>query len=158
MLGALALCGLLLVGEPEPTVAPNVEVNQVAVQYDEQTEYEIDLLARLIYAESGSTWCSNKMQYYVGSVVLNRVASPYFPNTIEEVIYSPGQYTCIKNGVLCSKFDERTRHCAEYLITNGSSHILHTIEKITLSMLAVTERYILLRLMLLRLRILTTSV
>ena len=120
MLGALALCGLLLVGEPEPTVAPNVEVSQVAVQYDEQTEYEIDLLARLIYAESGSTWCSNKMQYYVGSVVLNRVASPYFPNTLEEVIYSPGQYTCIKNGVLCSKYDDRTRHCAEYLITNGS--------------------------------------
>ena len=46
--------------------------------------------------------------------------SPYFPNTIEEVIFSPGQYTCVKNGALPSKFDERTRHCAEYLITNGS--------------------------------------
>lgn len=120
MLGVLALTGLLLVGEPAPTVAPNVEVNTVAVQYDEVTEYNIDMLARLIYAESGSTWCSNKMQYYVGSVVLNRVNSPYFPNTIEEVIFSPGQYTCVKNGKLCSKYDDRTRLCAEYLITHGS--------------------------------------
>lgn len=120
MIGTALLTGLLLVGEPTPTTAPIVEVSAVETTYDEATEYNIDLLARLIYAESGSSWCSNKMQYYVGSVVLNRVNSQYFPNTIEEVIYSPGQYTCIKNGQLCSKYDERTRHCAEYLITNGS--------------------------------------
>jgi len=120
MLGAVLLSGLLLVGEPTPTVAPAVEVNTVATTYDEATEHDIDLLARLIYAEAGSNWCSNKMQYYVGSVVLNRVASPYFPNTIEEVIFSPGQYTCARSGSLPSKFDDRTRHCAEYLIANGS--------------------------------------
>ena len=120
MLGVLALTGLLLAGEPTPAVAPNVEVNTVAVQYDEVTEYNIDMLARLIYAESGSNWCSNKMQYYVGSVVLNRVNSPYFPNTIEGVIFSPGQYTCVKNGKLSSKYDDRTRLCAEYPITHGS--------------------------------------
>ena len=28
----------------------------------------------------------------VGEVVLNRVASPEFPNTIPEVVYQPGQY------------------------------------------------------------------
>ena len=120
MLATLALTGLLLVGEPVPTMAPNIEVATTQVVYDEATEHDIDLLARLIYAESGSSWCSNKMQYYVGSVVLNRVKSPDFPNTVEEVIFSPGQYTCIKNGVLCSRCDDRTRYCAEYLITHGS--------------------------------------
>ena len=28
----------------------------------------------------------------VGEVLLNRVASPEFPNTVEECIYQPGQY------------------------------------------------------------------
>ena len=28
----------------------------------------------------------------VGSVVLNRVESEYYPDTIREVIYQPGQY------------------------------------------------------------------
>ena len=36
----------------------------------------------------------------VGEVVLNRVASPEFPNSIEEVIFQPGQYA----GVDCDAF------------------------------------------------------
>ncbi len=31
-------------------------------------------------------------EYCVAASILNRVASPYYPNTVEEVIYSPGQY------------------------------------------------------------------
>ena len=47
---------------------------------------------RLIYAEGGCTWIPDWVQRMVGSVVLNRVESEYYPDTIREVIYQPGQY------------------------------------------------------------------
>ena len=37
---------------------------------------------------------------YVVSVVLNRVASQLFPNTIEEVVYQAGQYEPALNGTI----------------------------------------------------------
>jgi N-acetylmuramoyl-L-alanine amidase len=36
----------------------------------------------------------------VGNVVLNRVAHPYFPNSIKDVIFEEGQFTPVKNGTL----------------------------------------------------------
>lgn len=83
-------------------------------------EYELYLLACLINAEAGSNWCSDKMQYYVGSVVLNRVDSYEFPNTIYDVIYQKGQYACIDNGSINNKPCDRALRIAEDLLTNGS--------------------------------------
>lgn len=50
------------------------------------------LLSKIIYAEAGSQWLSDEWKMCVGEVVLNRVASPEFPNTIKEVLEQPGQY------------------------------------------------------------------
>ena len=55
------------------------------------TEDDLWYLSRVIQAESG--YCSQEMQEAVGSVVLNRVASDRFPNTIPEVVEQPGQYS-----------------------------------------------------------------
>lgn len=56
-------------------------------------DYDNDLwyLSRVIQTEAG--YCSQEMQEYVGSVVLNRVSDDRFPNTIPEVIEQPGQYS-----------------------------------------------------------------
>ena len=54
---------------------------------------DLYLLAKLIYAEAGSDWLSEDFRLCVGEVVLNRVASPEFPNSISEVVYQKGQYT-----------------------------------------------------------------
>ena len=62
-------------------------LSNVAVSWD-----ELYLLAKIIYAEAGSYWLSDDWKMCVGEVVLNRVASPEFPNTMPEVIYQPGQY------------------------------------------------------------------
>ena len=64
------------------------------------TLYEVQLLAATVYAEAGSE--SDEMQQGVVSVILNRVASPDYPNTIEGVIYEkePIQYECTINGAL----------------------------------------------------------
>lgn len=53
---------------------------------------DLMLLSKIIYAEAGSEWLSDEWKMSVGEVVLNRVASPEFPNTIEEVLAQPGQY------------------------------------------------------------------
>ena len=54
---------------------------------------DLDLLARLITAEArGEPY---EGQVAVGAVVMNRVKSPQFPNTIREVIYQKGQFSSL---------------------------------------------------------------
>lgn len=60
------------------------------------TNPDYKLLARLIYAEArGETY---QGQVAVGAVVLNRVRSSSFPNTISGVIYQPYAFTCVNDG------------------------------------------------------------
>lgn len=61
-------------------------------------ENEINLLAAIIYCEAGGE--SYEGQVAVGAVILNRVKSNSFPNTIKEVIYQSGQFTPACNGTL----------------------------------------------------------
>ena len=65
--------------EDIPTVIPYV------------SEHEIELLARLVFAEAGNQDITGKR--YIVDVVLNRIGSETFPNTIEEVIYQKGQFS-----------------------------------------------------------------
>ena len=58
------------------------------------------LLSKVIHSEAGSSWISEYHRRMVGSVVLNRVASPEFPNTMNEVVYQRGQYAGAINGSL----------------------------------------------------------
>lgn len=66
-----------------------------AVQY---AQSDLTLLAGLIQAEAGNQPYEGKLA--VGSVVMNRVASNRFPNTIAGVIYSPKQFTPAESGRL----------------------------------------------------------
>lgn len=56
------------------------------------------LLAALIQAEAGNQPYDGQLA--VGAVVLNRVKSPRYPNSIREVIYAPGQFGPASNGSL----------------------------------------------------------
>lgn len=57
---------------------------------------ELELLAQLVEAEAGNQDFDGKCM--VVDVVLNRVESPDFPNTISEVIFQDGQFSVITNG------------------------------------------------------------
>lgn len=60
------------------------------------TSGNVDLLARLISAEArGEPYTG---QVAVGAVVLNRMESPAFPNTMSGVIYQSGAFTCLSDG------------------------------------------------------------
>lgn len=64
------------------------------VAADAMSEYDFLLLCELIYLEAGSENTSDLDRVLVGNVALNRLASNYrSAATLEEVIYSPGQYS-----------------------------------------------------------------
>lgn len=96
-----------------------LETEIIAVQ-PSYSEYELDLLARLMTAEMGAYWMPDEAQLYVGSVVLNRVNHESFPNTIYDVIYQAGQYGPVSNGTIYNSPDERAVKNARFLLENGS--------------------------------------
>lgn len=57
---------------------------------------DIQLLARAINGEARGE--SYEGQVAVGAVILNRVRSSKFPNTIAGVIYQPGAFTAVSDG------------------------------------------------------------
>lgn len=65
---------------------------------------EIDLLARLVRAEAATEPYEGKVA--VACVVLNRIESPKFPNSIKEVIYQKGQFQPVRNGQINKPADE----------------------------------------------------
>lgn len=57
---------------------------------------DLEMLARIISAEGrGEPY---KGQVAIGAVIMNRVKSPTFPNTIGGVIYQPGAFTAVSDG------------------------------------------------------------
>ena len=71
---------------------------------------ELDLLAALVWAEAGDQPIPEGL-CYVCDVVLNRVDSPAWPNTIADVIYQPGQFSVVNNGALNRAFGNVPQVC-----------------------------------------------
>lgn len=71
----------------------------------------LNLLTRLVYAESrGEPY---KGQVAVAAVVLNRVASSSFPNTISGVIYQSGSFDAVSDGQINLTPDATSRKAAQ---------------------------------------------
>lgn len=60
------------------------------------SNHSLNMLAKIIYAEARGE--SFRGQVAVGAVVLNRVQSNQFPNSISAVILQPGQFTAVQDG------------------------------------------------------------
>ena len=77
---------------PKTLAALGISVSETS----QSNSGDVDLLARLISAEArGEPYAG---QVAVGAVVLNRVESPAFPNTMSGVIYQSGAFTCLQDG------------------------------------------------------------
>lgn len=59
------------------------------------TQSDIELLAKLVYAESRGEPFEGKVG--VASVVLNRVLSPNFPKSIKGVVFQANAFSCVVN-------------------------------------------------------------
>lgn len=60
------------------------------------SDHEIELMATIVMAEAEAE--PEEGQRLVIDVILNRVDSPNFPDTVSEVIFQPNQFSPINNG------------------------------------------------------------
>lgn len=72
------------------------EKTNIVYAASSNSESDIQLMARAINGEARGE--SYEGQVAVGAVILNRVKSPDFPNTISGVIYQPGAFTAVSDG------------------------------------------------------------
>ena len=101
------------------------------------TDEELDLLLRVVSAEArGESW---EAQYNVACVVLNRMESDMFPDTLEDVIMQKGQFSCVSNGAIynvpvtesvkeavASALDDNTLDCEVLWFRSGYYHSYRT--------------------------------
>ena len=70
--------------------------------------------------EMGCDWIPDSVQQMVASVVINRVNSPIYPNTIKDVIFQRGQYA--NQGRIASTVPtQKVINNARYVLENGST-------------------------------------
>lgn len=68
----------------------------IGVSLNSQNSNDLYLLAKCIHAEARGEIYVGKVA--VGAVILNRVSSPDFPNTVYGVIYQPWAFTAVHDG------------------------------------------------------------
>jgi len=89
----------LNIEDSTPTTVIDLDEEDLAYQIEfEDYMGELELLANLVEAESGNQDLKGKR--LVADVVLNRVESDRFPNTITEVIYQDYQFSTVLDGAL----------------------------------------------------------
>jgi len=90
-----------------------------AIQSGDSFYNENDLfwLSRVIYRESGNQSLEGQMA--VGNVVLNRVADPAFPNSVEGVLAQKNQFTTYASGVLRKTNPSASSTIAAKLVMDG---------------------------------------
>ncbi|TDA69959.1 MAG: spore cortex-lytic protein [Clostridia bacterium] len=78
---------------------------------------EVNLLTRLVAAEAGNEPYSG--QVGVASVVLNRAQHPAFPSTVAAIIYQPGAFESVSNGLIWRVSPGGTQRRAALDAVNG---------------------------------------
>jgi len=88
--------------------------NETAVKLRDEvdcTTDEIKLLACLIHAEAGNQSYEGKLA--VANVVLNRVKSSQYPDSIKNVIYQSGQFSVSASGSLAKQLSNYSNYTSE---------------------------------------------
>lgn len=92
-----------------------------------QDDYQI--LLRIVQAEAGI--CDDKGKILVANVIINRVKSGTFPNTVRGVVYAPSQFSPVSNGSINSvKVTDDTVQCVDRALagedySNGALYFMY---------------------------------
>lgn len=82
----------------------NIKISEVNAASKSGTTSDTQLIARAINGEArGEPY---EGQVAVGAVILNRVKSSNFPNSISGVIYQPGAFTAVSDGQINTAIKE----------------------------------------------------
>ena len=85
-------------------ILSSMESKQNTIYAKSSSTSDLQLMARAINGEArGEPY---EGQVAVGAVILNRVKSSQFPNTIAGVIYQPGAFTAVADGQINKPIDE----------------------------------------------------
>lgn len=82
------------------------------------SDEDLEILAHVLTGECHTY--PDEEQLYVGSVVLNRVNSPDYPDTVKGVVFQRGQYACTWDGNYYRQPTEANWRNARWLLENGS--------------------------------------
>ena len=110
--------------EPKPEPEPEPEhIEEESPLSDE----EIELIALVVMAEAEGE--SEEGKRLVIDTILNRVDSElsYFPNTVEEVVYQPSQFSSMWNGRVdrCEVTEEHCELVKEELRSRSNSDVVY---------------------------------
>jgi len=81
------------------------------------SSHERDLLERLVEAEAGGEPYEGKLA--VATVVMNRVNSSQFPNSIHSVIHQKNQFSPVANGSIKKKASSDSKRAVKQVIDEG---------------------------------------
>ncbi len=93
---------------------------EIQVQYEDITEEELNILYKVCEAEAGGS--SEEEIGHVASVILNRVKCSKWPNTIEEVVFQPAQFSCISDGHYDRAVpSDKTKRAVDSVLSSGDT-------------------------------------
>lgn len=98
------------------TSTSEIELVEPIVTEERFSKEEIDLLARIVRAEAQTEPFEGKVA--VACVVLNRLESTKFPDTLKEVIYAPNQFQPVKNGQINKPADEESMKAVQTALSD----------------------------------------
>ncbi|MGI6069164.1 MAG: cell wall hydrolase [Blautia sp.] len=113
---------LLVFGEEAKRLYENTQAAKA--QPISASNEEQNLLAAIIQCEAGGESYEGKIA--VGAVIMNRIRSTQFPNTISEVVYQSGQFSPVSSGILASTLSQGARQdCLDAAkdVLNGANNI-----------------------------------
>ena len=87
-----------------------IEEEKKAASRKAISDDDYQVLLRIVQAEAGV--CDEKGKILVANVVLNRVKSQEFPDSVRSVVYEPSQFSPVSDGSINSvKVTEETKEC-----------------------------------------------
>ncbi|WP_167958192.1 cell wall hydrolase [Anaerosporobacter faecicola] len=92
------------VKEVKETSTKTTTTKKVTTAKVSYTKAELRLLSALIYCEAGNESYAGKLA--VGIIVVNRMESKAFPNTLKGVVYQKSQFGPVRNGSLNRALNE----------------------------------------------------
>lgn len=96
IVAGFALC--LIINLPCEAAATTKATTKDKKTEEKYTQSELRYMTSIIYCEArGESYAGKKA---VGIVVMNRVRSDKFPDSVKEVIYQKGQFSPVRNGSL----------------------------------------------------------
>ena len=118
--GSRPLAGLSLY--LQKAAEKNINILKILLERWQQEQDDINLLAEVIYHENWHTDKERKAAYYTGAVVMNRVKSKNWPNTVKEVVYQKRQYAVVPK-LFTEKIPDECYQMAKDIYRNGTPDV-----------------------------------